>query len=175
MNERASSLELPEVSRRFAESERLLNEARESLSAIIKSESRSQGHAESLAESAGAVAQFSARAEALLRETESVLHEAGVVLQTSSDVNSRNAERVAAVHERILELTGSHSELLAAVNTEGEARQAADESTDKQIHALQKQVTDLQGGVVGNRTASLAAAGVLLAAQVVVLILVVFI
>ena len=173
MNEGAPSLELPEVSRRFAESERLLNEAREHLSAIIKSETRSRGHAESLAESADAVAQFSSRAEALFRETESVLHEARGVLQTSSDVISGNAERVAAVHERILELTGTHSELLAAVSAEREARQAADESTDKHFHALQKQVTDLQGRVVGNRTASMAAAGGLLAAQVVVLIAVV--
>ena len=175
MNEHAPSPELPEVSRRFAESEGLLREARERLSAIIESETRSQARAESLSESARAVAAFSSRAEALLGETEAALREAREVLQAGSDAIGGNAQRVAAVHEHILQLTATHSELLATVNAEKDARQAADESIDQEFHALQKQVTDLQGRVAGNRTASLAVGGVLLAAQVVVLIAVVLI
>ena len=175
MNEQAPSLELSEVSRRFGESERLLREARERLSSILESETRSQGLADTLSESAHAVAEFSSRAEAILRETEAAVHEARVVLKAGSDVISGNtldevSVRVSTVHERILQLTTSQAEILNAINADVEARQTADESAEGHLRALREQVADLHGRAVGNRTLLLVAAGVLLASQVVVLV-----
>ena len=145
MNERAPSLELPEVSRRFEESERLLREARERLTSILESETRSQRLTDSLSESARTVSEFASRAEAVLRETQSAVQEARAVLQAGSAVISGNAlselrEQVSELQEEASRLGASidknSSALITAVRDSADAHQKDHERTDGRLEEL---------------------------------------
>lgn len=170
MNERTPSLELSEVSRRFSESERLLSEARERLRSIVESETRSQGLADSLSGSARAVAEFTSRAEAIVRETESAVQQARLVLEAGSEVISGNAlnelsKHAVTIDERIVQLAALQSDLLDAVNADSEARRVADQNADEHLRALREEISDLRARAVGHRTILVIAAGVLLIIQ----------
>ena len=148
MTDPSPSLELSEVSARFSEAEGMLQDARERLHAILQHEQRKEAAADSLSQSARAVADFTERADRVLQEAGSAVSAAREILETGRHLISGNAiskvdQRVSSTLEEVQRLQAAEAKTLAAVNADATARERDQQDNKEAIAVLQARASDI--------------------------------
>lgn len=148
MNDANPSLELTEVSARFDEAEGMLQEARERLQAILLHERRREDAADSLTESARAVAEFTTRADQVLEEAARAVSAANEVAETGRRLFGGKAiddvdQRVATALQEIQRLQTAEAETLEAVNANAKARELDQQEARQALAELQSRVGEV--------------------------------